>query len=327
MRRRKFIGQAALAGGALIAPAAIAAPTGTGGSMEKQEVDALLDGVIDMMVHGTPDTQPRSVDELTFAREAHKVGYRAVLYKSNDFSCHDRAYIIRQVVPQFEAFGSLCLNRLYGDKVNPYAIEAALRTAGNLCKYVWLPTLDAVYHLRQGGNTREGIPVLDGNGNVLPEVVRVMELCAEADIVLASGHSSPEESLILSAKAREVGLKKFVITHVNSWVWTMTHAQIRQAIDLGAFIELSFLTNFWGPGTGISNQTRLSWEEFTDFAKINPERTFISSDLGQVGMPHPIEAMRTTIKELLKSGIPQKDVDWMVRHNPAHLLGLDKQEG
>ncbi len=294
--------------------------------MQNKEVDELLDGVIDMMVHATPDTQERSVDELTFARDAHKAGYRAVLYKSNDFSCHDRAYIIRQVVPEFETFGSLCLNRLYGDKVNPYAIEAALRTAGNLCKYVWLPTLDAVYHLQQGGSTRKGIPVLDDKGGVLPEVVRVMELCAGADIALASGHSSPQESLVLAAKAQEVGLRKFVITHVNSLFWKMTHEQVRQAIDLGAFIELSFLTNFWGPGTGIPNNERMSWEEFTDFAKINPERTFISSDLGQVGMPHPIEAMRTTIKELLKAGIPQKDIDWMVRHNPAHLLGLDRRE-
>ena len=55
-----------------------------------------------------------------------------------------------------------------------------------------------------------------------------------------------------------------------------------------------------------------------------PERSFISTDLGQRGNPNPIDGMRTCIHELLNAGIPQKSIDLMVRSNPAHLIGLNQ---
>ena len=79
------------------------------------------------------------------AQEAKAAGYRAVLFKSNDFSCHDRAYLLRQAVPGIELFGSIVLNRATGATLNTYAVEKALATTGNLCRTVWMPTLDAEY--------------------------------------------------------------------------------------------------------------------------------------------------------------------------------------
>lgn len=76
--------------------------------------------------------------------------------------------------------------------------------------------------------------MLDDNGKVLPEVVRVMEICAEVDIIFATGHSSPEESIVMARKAKDVGLRKFVVTHANSGIWRMTYDQIKQCIELGA---------------------------------------------------------------------------------------------
>lgn len=160
----------------------------------------------------------------------------------------------------------------------------------------WMPTQDAVYQNLRYHNKREGIPVLDDNGKVLPEVVRVMEICAEVDIIFATGHSSPEESIVMARKAKDVGLRKFVVTHANSGIWRMTYDQIKQCIELGAWIEYSYITNLWGPGTGLPDFARMSDETFTDFARINPERSFVTTDLGQPGMPHPIEGMRRCIK-------------------------------
>lgn len=39
-------------------------------------------------------------------------------------------------------------------------------------------------------------------------------------------------------------------------------------------------------------------------------------------MPHPIEGMRDCILKLLAEGISQSDIDLLVRHNPAWLIGL-----
>ena len=214
------------------------------------------------------------------------------------------------------------MNRVHGDKVNAYAAVQAVKTSGGLCRCIWMPTLSAAYQHQCDKLPGPGIPVLDPQGKVLPEVIRVMEICAEADIIFASGHSSPQESLSLAKKAREVGVKKFVVTHVNSLIWKMTPDQIKQAVDFGAFVEYCYLPRLWGPGTGNPQFERQSREEFLNYVKTVPERSFITTDLGQQGNPNPIDGMRQCVRELIEAGIPQKTIDLMVRDNPAHLIGL-----
>ena len=285
--------------------------------------DTLLKGVCDIHIHAAPDTKNRLIDELSFSVDAKKAGYRAVMFKSNDWSCHDRAYLIRQALPEFECFGSLCMNRVHGDRVNVHAAEMAVKTTGNLCRCIWMPTQAAAYQYLRDNLPGKGIPVLDDSGKVLPEVVRVMEICAEANIIFATGHSSPEENLVLAQKAKEVGVGKFVATHANSRIWKMTHDQILRVAELGGFIEYSYITNLAGPGTGVPTHVRMSDEEFIQYAGIIPEQSFITTDLGQVNMPHPLDGMRRCITAMLQGGVPQKDVDIMVRSNPAKLLGLN----
>lgn len=323
MDRRDFLKTAALTTAAVMAGKGIVMaqahasekPTDSG-------TDDILSGVSDIHIHAAPDSVDRAINELEMARAAQKAGYRSIMFKSNDFSCHDRAYLVQEVVPDFACFGSLVMNRVHGDKINVRAAELAVKTTGNHCRCIWMPTLDAAYQYTLLKRTEKGIPVLNDSGIVLPEVVRVMEICAEADIIFATGHSSPAESIILAEKAREVGVGKFVVTHANSNFWKMTHDQIKQCVDLGTFIEYSYITNLWRPGTGLPAFPRMSDEEFVAFARINPERSFITTDLGQVGMPLPLEGMRMCIMALIDAGVPQKDIDVLVRSNPARLVGL-----
>lgn len=326
--RRDFLRNSALAGGALIAANAFPMDSSflaSGGADGGKEMrDSLLEGVCDIHLHCLPDSRQRSVDELGFMRDAVSAGYRAVMFKSNDFSCHDRAYLVRKALPGAECFGSLCMNRVHGDKVNAYAARKAVETSGGLCRCIWMPTLDANYQYKCEGRTEKGIPVLDEAGNVLPEVVEVMEICAGADIIFATGHSSPEECIRLVGKAREVGVKKVVVTHANSHFWMMTREQIERCIELGAYIEYCFLPCLWGEGSGMPQYKRQSMEEFIAFAMIEPSRSFITTDLGQAVMPHPVEGMRRCIAGLKEGGVPQADIDLLVRKNPAWLIGLEK---
>ncbi len=325
MNRRDFIKTLGVAGGVMLVGGAAGAPVRDEMEVRQESsADPLLAGVCDIHIHCLPDTRARCIDELTLARQAKVAGYRALMYKSNDWSCHDRAYLIRQALPEFEVFGSLCMNRVHGDKVNVFAAEQAIKTTGSLCRCIWMPTLSAAYQHQCDKLPGPGIPVLDPQGNVLPEVVRVMELCAEADIIFASGHSAPQESLILARKAKEIGVKKFVVTHVNSLIWKLTRDQILQAVDLGAFVEYCYLPRLWGPGSGNPQFERQSHEEFLTYVRTIPERSFISTDLGQQGNPNPITGMRTCIRELSGAEISQRDIDLLVRTNPAHLIGLDK---
>ena len=103
----------------------------------------------------------------------------------------------------------------------------------------------------------------------------------------------------------------------------MTPDQIRLCIDLGAYIEYCYLPCLWGEGTKMAQYKRQSIEEFIAFVRISPERSFISTDLGQAVMPHPVEGMRDCIIKLLRSGIPQREIDLLIRKNPAFLIGLN----
>ena len=152
INRRDFIKSTVAVGGMLLAQTSAA-----GQAMhllyEDREANSfangdLLKGVCDIHLHCRPDSRERSVDEYGFMRDAMAAGYRAVMFKSNDFSCHDRAYIIRQALPEAECFGSFCMNRVHGDKVNVFVARKAVETSGGLCRCIWMPTLDADYQYR-----------------------------------------------------------------------------------------------------------------------------------------------------------------------------------
>jgi hypothetical protein len=325
--RRGFLKNTIMAGGTLIAASllpnnAVAAILNEDSELNGS-ADELLKGISDIHIHAMPDSTERSVNEYSMALDAYKAGYRSVMFKSNDFSSHDRAYLIRQMLPDFEVFGSLVMNKVHGDRVNVRAAEKAVKTTGNYCRCIWMPTLDAVYSLHCTNSKEKGIPVLNDSGKVLPEVVKVMEICAEANIIFATGHSSADENLILAQKAREVGLEKFVVTHANTNFWILTADRIKQLIDSGAYIEYCALPMLWGPGTNIPNGIPVNADELISLINISPERSFISTDMGQINMPHPLEGMRTCIKELLKAGLSGQVIDLLVRTNPAYLVGID----
>ena len=137
---------------------------------------------------------------------------------------------MRQALPGFEVFGSFCMNFTYGDKINVYAAKMAAATTGKLCRCIWMPTQAAVYQFAKFGQPGMGIPVTGRNGKLLPEVVQVMEICAENGMIFATGHSAPEESILMAQKAHEMGFKKLVITHPNTTIWQMTQTRLNAAL-------------------------------------------------------------------------------------------------
>lgn len=283
MDRRQFLAAATAA----YAASGITAVKPAGASAPRSD----LAGVCDIHLHAAPDSKARSLSEYDMAQEAKAAGYRAVLFKSNDFSCHDRAYLLRQAVPGIELFGSIVLNRATGATLNTYAVEKALATTGNLCRTVWMPTLDAEYAVRTFKQNTPFIRVSDGNGKLLPETLHIMELCAQTDVAFATGHSSPTESLLMAQAAHDMGFKKCIITHPNALIWKMSPAQLERAASLGAWIEFCYLGRFWGEDSAMPTYPRQSLQEATEILRVAPERTFITTDLGQVGAcPAPWQA-------------------------------------
>jgi hypothetical protein len=267
--------------------------------------------------------RPRCIDQLTLSRQMKQNGYAGVMFKCHDFITVDNAYLLRAMVPDFEIFGGITLNANYGPKVNVQAAKmAATMLTGRFCRCIWMPTYQSAYDAKE-----KGVPVTDGNGKVLPEVVQVMEICRDENIIFATGHSSPQEVIILTAKAKEVGVKKCVVTHATQEPWYLTMDQAKAAIDNGAYLEHSMLPFYYGVHSAISgnwNRRHTSMADFAKYIKIAPDRQFIDTDLGQALNPNPIDGMRAFIQGLRAEGITGDQLDRLTRKIPAMLIDVNR---
>ena len=271
----------------------------------------LQKGICDLHVHLDPDVRTRSENALDYVRKCAKAGMGAAILKCHDFSTMDLAWLLRQVEPSFEVFGSVCMNWTHGPRVNPATVRAALSCSGHYLRCVWLPTRAARFQ-----SPENGIPVLDEQGKVLPEVVEVMELCAEADIMLASGHCSPDECLALARKAREVGVKKFVVTHADTAMWTQTHEQVMRCLDEDAWIEYAYGWHVLQSGVTSSVPCGI----LADYIRLAPEKSFVVSDMGMVELPQPAESMQQCVPDLLRCVLSPRDISLVLKENPMRLV-------
>lgn len=283
-----------------------------------------LRGVIDFHVHSGPDAFTRSVTDLEIARIAQARGMAALVLKNHFTMTADRAFLVERAVPGLRCFGGIALNRAVGG-LNAEAVARMVTFDGRCGKVVWLPTFDAENHVRSFKEDRPSVPVVR-DGKPVPELAPLFKLIAEHDLVLATGHSSAAECLVLLQGAKEAGVRKLLVTHGMADPIGMTLDQMRVAAKLGAKIECVWLTNLNGPESHLPSQRH--WKKITtaEYARamkaVGPEHFVIASDLGQYLNPLHTDGMTAFILGLREAGLSEADIHTMNRSNPAELLGL-----
>ena len=277
-----------------------------------QAQDVNLTGVIDMHVHAGPDSLPRAMNDLEAARRARDAGLRAIVLKNHFTMTADRAALALEQVEGLEIFGGIALNRAVGG-INPEAVRQSVAFDGGRGKVVWLPTFDAEFYVKRAGTGATYVSVME-NGKPVAELVEVFQIVAENNLILAMGHSAPEEVLVLIPMAQKQGVRQILVTHVFGQ--DATDLQMQQMADAGAMMELDWLAVYTNP------------ELLKDYVEviqtIGAEHFIISSDFGQAGNPDHATGMRQFIKALIEAGINQAQIQMMARNNPATLLGLDQ---
>ena len=278
-----------------------------------------VEGVVDLHVHSAPDSGPRSIGALELARIARSAGMRGLLLKNHYAPTAGLAYLVERAVPGIRVFGGIALNSSTG--INVVAVDHMARTTGGHGKVVWMPTFDSEHYHRVLQPNPNHVPV-SADGALLPSVLAVLDKIAEHDLVLATGHSSPEESLMLIGEARRRGIGRIVVTHPLPPPVSMSVEQQRQAATLGALLE-------YPVGTALgSNPTwgGTSAEKLRTYAEairaVGPEHVVISSDLGQSMNPIHTDGLAVFLAQLLQAGFTRGEVDQMSKLNPARLLGL-----
>ena len=278
------------------------------------DASRVLAGAIDIHVHSYPDDRPRSVDAIDVAKLAHSRGMRAIVLKNHFESTAGTAYLVRKVVPGLEIFGGIDLNLTVGG-INPAAVEHMTRVTGGWGRLVWMPTFDAENQVRYSKESRPFVSVAR-DGELLPEVKAVIGLIAKHGLVLATGHSSPQEGLLLLREGRRQGVGQMVVTHATFQPVLMNVTQMQEAAKLGAFIE------FVG-GNPEEQGTASRLDAIADaIRQVGPASSILSSDLGQQGNPLPPDGFGAFILALRARGLSDRDLDLMSKENPARLLGL-----
>ena len=273
-----------------------------------------LNGVVDIHAHCDPDSIPRSIDAIDLAKLARDRGIRALVLKNHYEPTESLAFVVRKVVPGIELFGGIALNRTVGG-INAAAVQHMTAVKGGWGRVVWMPTFDAENQVKYSKESRPFVSV-SKNGALVPEVREVIALIAKHDLTLATGHSSPEEDLMLVREARAARVRSIVVTHGMLPPVGMNVAQMREAARMGAYIEFVY--------NALIGKTKAF--EIREYAQairdVGPEHCILSSDLGQAGNPLHPDGLVAFFAALRGQGFTVAEIERMAKLNPAKLLGL-----
>lgn len=290
----------------------------------------LIRGAYDLHVHSAPDVLPRKMDDLEMAQRIINAGMAGYAIKSHYFCTAERAVLINKLYPECKTIGAITLNSSVGG-INPTAVEMAVR-AGT--KIVWFPTCDSEYELSHvfNGDPNKKLPywaqiitelkadgiktptirLLDDNGKLKDEVYEVIDVIAKRNIILATSHSSHEETFALVKAAHERGVNKIIITHVDFPTTFYTIDEQKELAKYGAYMEHCYTTFATGK---VDFETTLA-----QIRALGPDRVILGTDLGQKTALYPDEGMLEFAVRLYENGFTEKEVRKMTVDNSTALV-------
>jgi Family of unknown function (DUF6282) len=291
----------------------------------QQQPSSPLAGVIDFHAHTGPDATGRSINDFDLVRLARRAGMRGIVLKNHFMSTADRAQLAMEETGGIEVFGGVVLNRAIGG-LNAEAIQTMLKVDGHRGKIVWMPTFDAENQVKFSKEHRPFVSVVK-DGKPVPELAEIFQIIAQNDLILETGHSSADESLILIDAAKKTGVKKIVVTHAMADPCSAKDEQLKQMADMGAVIECVFLNTIEGPNAQTASGRAHAQITIKDYARViklfGAEHFLIASDLGQQFNPVHPDGMLAFINGLRAEGLGEREIDLVARKNPARLLGLE----
>jgi hypothetical protein len=278
-----------------------------------------LTGAADLHAHFGPDPhRTRSVTGLEAAQQAGTAGHAAIVLKSHDTPSAGLAAALDPLVDDLAVFGGICCDREIGG-MNPAAVEVALHLGARI---VWLPTLSSAQDVVNGVAAQLGIPgpglrVTDAEGRLTPETNEILDLVAEHDAVLATGHVSAAEHLAVTRAFASRG--KVLVTHAMEELAgpNLDAAQCAELAALGAHIELCALTCVGALAT------RPIDDIVACIAAVGVDRVTLGTDFGQGVNEPPAAGLQTYADALFAAGLTESDIRRMACTNPNALLERD----
>jgi hypothetical protein len=115
---------------------------------------------------------------------------------------------------------------------------------------VWMPTVSAPAHIASSSSPElsvhrnlafRQVDVLDGSGALLPAWQDVLDVVAAHDLVLASGHLTCRQALVLFRAAKAAGVTRMLLNHPRMPFLEWDDAAAPEFAELGVVLELGIL--------------------------------------------------------------------------------------
>lgn len=294
--------------------------------------------VIDMHVHIGPEFLRRKYNAENLAAEARREGFGVVM-KNHFQPTTGQVSQLRRPDDKVALVGSVALNFGCGG-VDDHGVRSALSgwkrdvTAADPDKdrfIVWMPTLCCEAHLRcynrmdlsqdwgvKAAYTRfyaegTGYTLDQGDDGKMAALRRALQVIADNDLILATGHFDHDETLTVVKMAHEMGIRRIIMTHpLFQSTELEPETMARMWEQYGAYSELAFVN------LAMDN---LTYEQYIEVIEaVGPKGVILSSDVGQIFSPSVGDALREFFTEFQKRGVKEDDIAQMSVLNPNKLL-------
>lgn len=253
--------------------------------------------MFDVHVHCAPDVVDRigTDDEICVRYET--AGFSGFVLKAHHEPTVGRAAALSRHTTM-DVVGGIALNHAVGG-INPAAVLTALGTGGRL---VWFPTADSHTQAEAGLPRLQDLdsrldvsslsipPLVPEEGRIGHNAGLVLDLIAEHDAVLCTGHVSRAECRWLIDQARQRGISRILLTHPSYTVPGMVPGEIAELAALGAHVEITSFQLWHQPG--------MTATKLAAVARAAGPKLILSSDAGQPDSPQPPVALHRLVDAL-----------------------------
>ncbi len=274
--------------------------------------------MFDVHVHSAPDIVARIGYDDEIGQFYRTAAFSGFVLKGHHESTVGRAKAVARATG-LDVVGGIVLNRPAGG-INPAAVLSTLLAGGRV---VWFPTADA--HTQESAGLPRlcdhdsrlersvlGIPPNATGSALEDDVDAILELIADADAVLCTGHLSTPECRWLMERASAKGIRRFMLTHPSYTVPNMTPGEVADFAARGAFIEVTAYQLWAQPGM---TDARLA-----DVALAAGDRLVLASDAGQPDSPPPPQALAELVDRMKCQGLDRGWIDAAASDIPRSLV-------
>lgn len=173
--------------------------------------------------------------------------------------------------------------------LNPHAVEVSVEMGG---KFVWFPTISYSSVEMDWAKVEE-----------------ILQIVAENNMVVATGHLKPADIFTLIDMARSLGIWRIIVNHPLTRV---VGASLDEQVEISA---RAYLEHCYAACMENHDKFDSGFNK-----KIGAKRCLMVTDFGQIHNPSPVNGMKMFINSMLEKGVSIEEISILCMENPQKLI-------